>query len=258
MIVALLFYSDEQAFAALDREERNALVERHVTFNQEVLQRRALMMVTRALQPSATRRLVVPEGGRLPPQTAQWPLSGFYLIDCQDLDDAEALARQYPMPPGLGYLEVRPALTEWDYAPSLDLEATSPEQVWQRHMDLPGWPAWMTWVTSCQLDGELQVGTTGELEVVGAGSARLVIERIEPPTVLGVLLQFPGAEEGIPLELSSLPQPRHATRVTHRAVVPRGVLDTLGSPFSARLNQGLRDSLRQLAGELRGLDAGAT
>lgn len=253
MIVALLFYNDEDAFAGLTQQERNALVERHVAFNQDVLQRRALMMVNRALQPSSTGRMILSEGGDLPKRMAEWPLSGFYLIDCTDLDEAEELAGQYPMPPGLGYLEVRPALAEWDYAPSVDLDATTPEDVWERHTDLAGWPGWMTWVTACELHGELRVGATAEVDVAGVGRIGLVVERLEPPTVASFSLRFPGAEEVLSLELSSLAQPRQTTRVMHRAEVPRGLLDTVGTPFSAHLNQGLRDSLRQLAAELRGL-----
>lgn len=258
MIVALLFYSDEPAFVAMSQEERNALVERHIAFNKEVVQPRSLLMVNRALQPTVTGRTVWPQGDARAQEAGQGhagplALSGFYLIDCRDLDEAEEIARAYPMPVGLGCVEVRPALEDWDYGPSVDLEAIPAERVWEHHADLAGWPRWAPWV--CQVavpsDGARE-GSRGEVTLSGGWQAQYVLRRVVAPTLLAVELTVEGADAALTVELMTEPLPRGAVRVRHRATVPRGLLDRTGTSFSAELNAQLREGLRVLATRLSG------
>ena len=256
MIVALLFYNDEARFAQMTPAERNGLVERHVAFNTTVLQPRALMMVNRALQPTAAARTVWPTGTGA--NVVEGPfdrpglcLSGFYLIDCADLDEATELAAAYPMPVGLGCVEVRPALQGWDYAPSIDLDATRPEWVWELYDDVPGWPRWMPGVRAAELDGPCQAGATGRLQLAGQPEARLRVVSAEPPLRLVLTLAFPGADATLGLEYRIEPLPRDAVRLTHRATVPRALLDSVGTEFSGWLNAELRAGLRAVAGQVR-------
>ncbi|GAA1428080.1 hypothetical protein GCM10009616_06880 [Microlunatus lacustris] len=256
MIVALLFYNDEARFAAMTVAERNALVERHIAFNTTVLQPRALMMVNRALQPTPTARTVWPtaEGAEVTEGPFDRPglsLSGFYLIDCTDLDEATELAARYPMPLGMGCVEVRPALQGWDYAPSMDLDATRPEWAWELYADVGRWADWMPGVDSAVLDGACVPGAEGRLQLTGQPAARLRVVDAEPSARLSVLVSFPGGDAELGLEYRIEPLPRGAVRLTHRATVPRALLDTVGTDFSGRLNADLRGALRAAAARVR-------
>lgn len=256
MIVALLFHSNEPAFAAMDQVARNHLVERHITFNHEVVQPRALLMTNRALQPSTTGRLVWPDGDPGGQEEPSGPgglrLSGFYLIDCADLDEAEEIARQYPMPPGLGCLEVRPALQDWDYAPSVDLDATTPAQVWERHADLGSWSGWAPWVEQVQPPGAIVSGATGGITLLGGREATYELTLVDEPTLLALTIRLPGADEDLGVQLRTQTLPRGSTRVSHAAEVPRGLLDSTGTAFSGELNAALRHGLRTLSLHLTG------
>jgi hypothetical protein len=93
MIVNLLFYADEKRLAELSRAERNALVERHVQYGSEVLPTICEIIDSRALLPTATALTVRREGGEA--YTAPGPfdqprlgLTGWYLVDCADLEQA--------------------------------------------------------------------------------------------------------------------------------------------------------------------------
>jgi hypothetical protein len=260
MIVAMLFYNDEARFAALTTAERNALVERHITYNTEVLQKRSLMMVNRALQPTFTARTVWPStehAAELSDRVRPGPfdetslcMSGFYLVDCADLDEATELAAAYPMPPDLGCVEVRPVLQDWDYGPSVILDATDAQTAWHVYADTDRWSEWMAGVHSVAL-GSIEVGTRGRIQLDGAPTAAITVLAADPLRALTVRLEFPGAD--VPLDLSFLiePRPRGAVEVTHRATVPRDLLDTLGTDFSRRLNADLRASVRALPSRTR-------
>lgn len=256
MIAALLFYNDEARFARMTTPERNALVERHIRFNTEVLQPRALLMVNRALQPTLTAQTVWPDeaGMRVVAGPFDRPglcLSGFYLIDCTDLDEAVALAALYPMPVGLGCVEVRPALQDWDYAPSVDLDGTTTAAVWAVHADVARWPEWMPGVLATDWPEPAGRRAVGGVELAGAPVAELSLDASEPPNRLVFRLDFTGADAPLRLEYEMHGLPRHAVRVTHRATVPRALLDTVGSEFSGRLNASLRTGLQRLAAQLR-------
>lgn len=260
MIVALLFYNDEAKFAQMTTAERNALVERHITYNTQVLQKRALMMVTRALQPTFTARTVWPASDpaatladRVSPGPFDRPalsMSGLYLIDCADVDEATELAAAYPMPVGLGCVEVRPVMQDWDYAPSIILDATERQTVWHVYADVDRWPEWMAGVRSVDLTS-LDPGTRGRIGLDGLPTAALTVLAAVPLQSLAVRLEFPGADAPLDLSFELEQLPRNAVEVTHRATVPRNLLDTLGTGFSTQLNADLRASLRALPSRTR-------
>lgn len=261
MIVALLFYNNEQRFAAMTTAERNRLVERHVSYNFDVLQERALMMVNRALQPTATARTVWPASDpdtSLDDRVADGPfastglaLSGFYLIDCADLDEAVDLAAAYPMPPGLGCVEVRPVMQQWDYAPSIILDAVQCADVWQVCTNLPDWPEWMPLVEEIDFPAVLQAGAGGKIIFSGQPAATVTVSDVVPPQRLQLMINFERADAALTLEMLISELPRTAAEVTLRATVPRDLLDTVGTGFSERLNGTLRSALRALPARTR-------
>lgn len=254
MIVSLLFFSNDAMMASMTSDERNALVERHITFNRDILSPRALMMVNRALQPATTAITVTPQRGgaatrRGPHANAELSLSGFYLIDCESLEEASELAAQYPMPVGMGCIEVRPALEDWDYAPNVDLNATDVGMVWAIHTDLPNWHTWMPLVERVAVpSGEIVQGAEGEIVFIGQSPARFVVACVDPPNSLVLNIHFAGSESTLNLDLSASQLPRSTVRVTHRATVPRDLLDTTGTEFSAQLNSSIRHGLRAMSG----------
>ena len=113
MIAMFLFYGDERVLAGMSREERNALVDRHVRYTTEVLQPAVNVLSVRALQPTPTARTVWPRDGQMVVTTGPYApstlaLTGYYLVECRDLDHAVDLAARYPMPEEVGCVEVRP------------------------------------------------------------------------------------------------------------------------------------------------------
>jgi hypothetical protein len=246
VIFMLLFYSDEKAIAAMSPAERNRLVEAHVAYDHDFLRKRCTMLANRALQPSFTAMTVSPDGVTPGPAVlTDPPLTGFYLIDCADADEAVELARGYPMPDGLGRIEVRAVIQEWDYAPTVET-AAPPEAVWRQYVDVASWPAWKHAIERAELDGPFVAGATGRLVVTG-----------RPPMPYRIVSATSGQGyvsetelgEGIALRIEHMlvALPGGGTRITHRANVPRAALDLLGHEFSPALNDGIRRTLRSLS-----------
>nr|ANY57977.1 hypothetical protein [uncultured bacterium] len=244
MIFTFLFYSDERAIASMNREDRNGLVERHVHYNHEVLEKRATVLATRGLDPSHTAWTVRP--GSVTPGpfavTAE-ALAGFYLIDCRDLEEALELAKLYPMPEGLGCVEVRPVMTAWDYAPSVDI-AAPPEAVWARCVDTGSWPVWKHEVSRVELDGPFATGTTGRLTPATRPAMPFRLAHVEPG--VGYISETEVVPGGILKLEHTLEAVDGGTRVTHRATVPRAALDAFGLEFSPALYAGMHASLTAL------------
>jgi uncharacterized protein YndB with AHSA1/START domain len=245
MIFTFLFYSDERAIASMTRDERNGLVERHVHYNHEVLEKRATVLATRGLDPSHTAWTVRP--GSVTPgpfaQTAE-ALAGFYLVDCRDLAEALELAQLYPMPEGLGCVEVRPVMTAWDYAPSIDV-AAPPAAVWARYADVATWPRWKHEVAAVRLDGPFATGTTGELTPDTRPAMPFRLASVDAGT--GYVSETEVVPGGVlRLEHTLEPLAGGGTRVVHRATVPRAALDAFGLEFSPALYAGMQASLEAL------------
>lgn len=244
MIFMFLFYSDERAIASMNRDERNGLVERHVHYNHEVLEKRATVLATRGLDPSHTAWTVRPGSVRPGPFAAtDEALAGFYLIDCRDLEEALELAQLYPMPEGLGCVEVRPVMTAWDYAPSIDI-AAPPAAVWARYTDTASWPTWKHQVSRVELDGPFAAGTTGRLTPDDRPAMPFRLSRVEPGA--GYTSETEVVPGGILTIEHALEAIDSGTRVTHRATVPRAALDAFGLQFSPALYAGMHTSLQAL------------
>ncbi|HEX6077296.1 MAG TPA: YciI family protein [Micromonosporaceae bacterium] len=250
MIFMFLFYSDERVLAAMSREERNGLVERHTAYNHEVLEKRVTVLATRGLQPTHTAYTVRPRNGQTtvrpgPFASTSESLAGFYLVDCRDLDEALELARTYPMPEGAGCIEVRPVMTEWDYGPTA-VTTASPELVWRVYADLAGWPSWQAGVTGVTLDGPLKGGASGRIKL--ADQSEPVPFRIVSATENQGFVSEIEFTPGVMMRTEHLLEsPRDGgTRVVHRANVPRAVLDAFGLEYGPLLYSRMRESVKAL------------
>lgn len=251
MIFMFLFYSDERVIAAMSREERNGLVERHTAYNHEVLEKQATVLATRGLQPTHTAYTVRPRNGQIavrpgPFASTTESLAGFYLVECEDLDHALELARVYPMPEGAGCIEIRPVMTEWDYAPSADTPAP-PEAVWRYYADLASWPTWRSEVTEVTLDGPLKGGASGWIKLTDQPEPVpfRIVSAIENQKFLSETEYAPGAV--VRDEYLLEPTRDGGTRVVRRANVPRAVLDAFGLKYGPVLYARMRESVRALA-----------
>lgn len=97
-------------------EAFQSLVDKHLAYERDVLQPQVGVLIGQALAPATTARtLSFGEAGALPASDGpavhtDEALGGFYVIECTDLAEAEALAARYPMPPGFGRIEIRPIL----------------------------------------------------------------------------------------------------------------------------------------------------
>lgn len=261
MIFMFLFYSDEGAIASLSNDGRNGLVERHIRYNHEVLERRVKVLETRGLEPTASALTVRPVDGELtvtegPFSDTGEALAGFYLVDCRDMDEAIELAREYPMPEGLGCIEVRPVMRTWDYAPSIDSPASA-ATIWSLYADVDTWPAWKIGIKEVKLDGPFETGTSGFL--TPTDQPPMPFHIVEAKEHEGYVSETEIARRVVlRLEHYLTPLPRGGTRVTHRATIPRAALDTFGLNFSPEFNAGIRATLRQLSDTAVKLDQAAT
>ena len=110
MKVMALIYGDEGKWDSFSDEERNAVYERHSAFRRQVA-RKVLDGAELAPSRSATTvrvrngETVVTDG---PYAETKEQLGGFYLLECENLDEAIAWARKIPMPGGK--VELRPVM----------------------------------------------------------------------------------------------------------------------------------------------------
>jgi Polyketide cyclase / dehydrase and lipid transport len=119
-------------------------------------------------------------------------------------------------------------------------------QVWRRYADVAAWPEWMVGVESAALDGPFAAGACGRL--IPAGRAPVPLRIVSVAAPLGYVSEtelVPGAALRIEHELQELPA--GGTRITHRANVPRAVLDAYGLDFAPVLYDGMRRTIEALA-----------
>ena len=120
----LALFGDESGWEDVSPEEMQARMEPWSRFEQE-LGEGGVKIAGEGLQPSATATTVkVGEGDdRLvtdgPFAETKEQLGGFYLIDCENLDQALEWAKKVPLRPG-GSVEVRPVMdyTEFGFEPA--------------------------------------------------------------------------------------------------------------------------------------------
>ena len=110
----LAIIADESRMTDRTPEQQQESMRGWDAYTQE-LQESGVFVGGEGLQPSATATTVrIPEGGGDPVVTdgpfaeTKEQLGGYYLIDCQNLDEALDWARKIPMPGGT--IEVRPVM----------------------------------------------------------------------------------------------------------------------------------------------------
>lgn len=114
MKYALLIYGDEALSAEITPEQWDKIMEAHNAFGREA-QERGMMAGGEALQPTGTATTVHfrPEKGQFvtdgPFAETREQLGGFYLLDCDNLDEALEMAKKLPMTDGC--VEIRPVMT---------------------------------------------------------------------------------------------------------------------------------------------------
>jgi hypothetical protein len=106
----LLVYGDEGAWANLSEQERAAVSQKFVAFSKEVEQR-GVKELNALPQPSMNAKTVRTQNGRLqivdgPYAQTKEQISGVYILNCEDLDEALEYAERIPR--GSGIVEVRP------------------------------------------------------------------------------------------------------------------------------------------------------
>ncbi len=113
MRYALLIYGSEGDYAGLTTDERMVLMEGHSAFAADA-QKRGTLTGGAQLQPVGTATTIRVRSGKTvitdgPFAETKEQLAGFYLLDCQDLDEAIALAARIP-DVALGSIEIRPVV----------------------------------------------------------------------------------------------------------------------------------------------------
>jgi hypothetical protein len=106
-----LIFTEEGKLEALSRSEGEALVREHLDFD-ETLRQSGHFIVAEALQPIQTATTVRVRNGRMsttdgPFAETKEQLTGFFLIEARDLNDAIQVAGRIPSA-RLGSVEVRP------------------------------------------------------------------------------------------------------------------------------------------------------
>lgn len=105
----LLLYGDEAADAAMPVAEQRRVIEEHEVFTEQLHRDSAYLFGVAPDQSSTATTLrdeVVTDGPFL---EGREQVGGIYVIQCADLDQALAYAKQVPKSPGLS-VEVRPLL----------------------------------------------------------------------------------------------------------------------------------------------------
>ena len=111
MRYALLIYASEQDWASQSEVQAQAQFQEYMSFTKDIVDR-GIYQSGEALQPTATATTVrVRDGETLstdgPFAETKEQLGGFYLLDCEDLDEAIAYAAKIPGAQS-GCIEVRP------------------------------------------------------------------------------------------------------------------------------------------------------
>jgi hypothetical protein len=107
----LLIYMDQERWAEIPVDERNRIHAAAGDWHDE-LEKKGQSLRAVGLQPPGTATTLRERSGKMiltdgPFVETKEVLGGFELIECANLDEALAIARQFPCYPGLS-LEVRP------------------------------------------------------------------------------------------------------------------------------------------------------
>lgn len=102
----LLLHGDADAEAALSAAERRAVIDSHISFSRG-LREAGRLVVGEGLQPPGRAKRVTwaEDGARIvtdgPFAEAKEAIGGFYVIDCDSIDQAIEIADGLPRSPGL-------------------------------------------------------------------------------------------------------------------------------------------------------------
>jgi hypothetical protein len=107
----LLLHGDEQAERSLTDAERRSIVEQHIDLSRRLQEQNALV-ASEALSGSAEAKVLRRDGDeRLvtdgPFAETKEQIGGFYLLECDGIEDALTWAEQIPRSPRL-VVEIRP------------------------------------------------------------------------------------------------------------------------------------------------------
>ncbi len=107
----LMIYQNEAEHAQLSQEKLGAEMGAYMAFTEEV-QQRGMLLSTEGLLPIDTATTVRVRGGKAfttdgPFAETKEQLRGYYLLNCQDLDEALAIATKIPAA-NYGAIEIRP------------------------------------------------------------------------------------------------------------------------------------------------------
>jgi hypothetical protein len=110
----LLLYGNEDAERSTTGEERRAIVEQHIELGGR-LRDAGVLVASEALGESADAKVMRRDDDRAvvtdgPFAETKEQLGGFYLLECEGIDEALEWAKQVPVSPGL-VVEVRPVVS---------------------------------------------------------------------------------------------------------------------------------------------------
>jgi len=113
MRYVLLIYGSEIEYGKLPEEKRKSLMEAHAPLADDMLKRN-ILIGGGPLQPTSTAVTVRMRKGRKmttdgPFAETKEQLAGFYVVDCNNLDEAIALAARIP-DVEVGSIEIRPVI----------------------------------------------------------------------------------------------------------------------------------------------------
>lgn len=254
MIALLLFHANGRRMAAMTPGEQKDLVQRHTRYYEQVLAPRCEVLSSGVLHPDPTAVTVRRHDGvatatQGPPHPNEEGLTGFYLVECGDRDEAVELAGLYPMPDGLGCIEVR---VVGDPAPTAESSA-SPAQVWRFYRDPAEWPAWDSTLHGVRVNGPLAPGSSGDAVWWDGRTRPLRITEVEAERRITTETEI---ADGVVLRLERTlrPLPGGGTSVTHRyrfpphrGSVPDAVFTEFGTDFLTEFNARLRSSVAVVA-----------
>jgi hypothetical protein len=111
MKYVMLVYQNERAAKAASEQEMAASVERFNRFHQEVMQSGHMLDAQRLHHSDMATTVRLREGKTLttdgPYAETKEQLGGFYLFECEDLDEAIGIAARIPTAES-GHIEIRP------------------------------------------------------------------------------------------------------------------------------------------------------
>ncbi|HUN05088.1 MAG TPA: YciI family protein [Aggregatilineales bacterium] len=109
----ILIYSNPELYAALSKQEQDSMMPDYFAFNAETAKRGALVQGAPLHPVTTARTLRIRDGKQVvtdgPFAETKEVLGGYYLLNCQSLDEAIDLAKQIP-DAKCGSVEIRPVV----------------------------------------------------------------------------------------------------------------------------------------------------